>query len=47
MYEIGILVIYVQGILEHTEDEAWDGENLGKGTEPEWTRESDEKSKGQ
>ena len=42
MYEIGILVIYVQGILEHTEDETRDGENLGKGTEPEWTRESDE-----
>jgi hypothetical protein len=37
MYEIGILVIYVQGILEHTKDETWDGENLGKGTETERT----------
>ncbi len=42
MNEIGILVIYVQNILQHTENEARDGKNLGKGTEPELAGESDE-----
>ena len=47
MYEIGILVIYVQDILEHAEDETRDGENLGKGTETEWTGEGDEEGNSQ
>ena len=33
MDKISILVIYVEKVLEHTEDKTWDGENLAKRTE--------------
>ena len=42
MDEIGILVIHVEEVLEHTEYKSWNSKNLGKGTETEWTGEGDE-----
>ena len=42
MDEIGILVIHVEEVLEHTEDKTRDGENLGEGTISQWAGESDE-----
>ena len=34
--EIRVLTVYVKQILEHAEDKARDGEDLGKGSETEW-----------
>ena len=45
--KISIFAVDVEEVLEHAEDKARDGENLGKGPETELAGESDEKRNSQ
>ena len=36
--KVGVLPVDVEEVLEHAEDKARDGEDLGEGTETEWAR---------
>ena len=40
--EISVLAIYVEEVLEHTQNQSWDGEDLGKGLETELAGEGNE-----
>jgi hypothetical protein len=40
--EVGILVVHVQDILQHSQYQAWDGKDLGEGAETQWGRDGNE-----